>query len=62
MAKQWAMRELWTVDRIAVYLGKSHEAARKWLKRSGLPLARIGQKLAVDRRDLDKHIGLKGAA
>lgn len=61
MAK-WAMRELMTVAQVATYLGKSHEAARKFLKRSGLQLARAGQKLMVDRRDLDKHIGLRRVA
>ena len=57
MAK-WQTRELMTVEQVAFYLSKSHDAARKWLKRSGLPLARAGRKLMVDRRDLDKRIGV----
>lgn len=56
--RTWATRELMTVEKVARYLDKSPDAARKWLKRSGLPLARIGRKLAVDRRDLDKRIGV----
>lgn len=55
----WQMRELMLVADVAVYLRKSHAAARKWLKRHDLPLVRIGKKLAIDRRDLDKAIGLK---
>lgn len=57
---KWTTRELMTVADVAVYLRKSHMAARKWLKRSGLPLLRAGQKLMVDRRDLDKAIGQRG--
>ena len=57
--QKWAMRELMTVAEVAVYLRKpTNAAARKWLKRSGLPLVRAGRTLMVDRRDLDKHIGL----
>jgi excisionase family DNA binding protein len=56
---KWQTRELMTVEQVATYLSKSHEAARKWLKRSGLPLARAGQKLMVDRRDLDRAIGVR---
>jgi excisionase family DNA binding protein len=58
----WATRELMTVAQVANYLSKSHEAARKFLKRSGLPLLHVGQKLYVDRRDLDKFMGLRGVA
>lgn len=58
MTPKWATRQLMTVEQVGRYLSKSPEAARKWLKRSGLPLARAGQKLMVDRRDLDKHIGV----
>ena len=56
---RWAMQELLTVAEVAQRLPwkPSHEAARKWLKRSGLPLTRLGQRLLVDRRDLDKRIG-----
>ena len=57
MAK-WQTRELMTVAQVGTYLSKTPDAARKWLKRSGLPLARAGQKLMVDRRDLDKRIGV----
>lgn len=60
MTPTWAMRELMTVADVAVYLRKSQDATRKWLKRHGLPLLHIGGKLAVDRRDLDKAIGLRG--
>lgn len=56
---KWQTRELMTVEQVAIYLSKSNEAARKWLKRSGLPLARAGQKLMVDRRDLDRAIGVR---
>lgn len=56
---KWQTRELMTVEQVAIYLSKSHDAARKWLKRSGLPLARAGQKLMVDRRDLDRAIGVR---
>jgi len=59
MTPTWAMRELMVVADVAVYLRKSRAAARKWLKRHHLPLVYIGGKLAVDRRDLDRAIGLR---
>lgn len=58
MTPTWQMRELMVVADVAIYLRKSHAAARKWLKRHDLPLVHIGGKLAVDRRDLDRAIGV----
>lgn len=60
MLPTWKTRELMTMADVADYLKKpTPEAARKWIKRHGLPLLHIGNKLAVDRRDLDKAIGLR---
>lgn len=59
MTPTWAFRELMTVQDVATYLRKTPKAARAWLHRHNLPLVHIGKKLAVDRRDLDKKIGIR---
>lgn len=52
----WKFRELLTMAELGAYLHKSSEAARKWARRSALPMLKVGREWRVDKRDVDKRM------
>lgn len=54
-----APRVLMTVSEVAAVLGWSRERARRWLKATGCPIERIGNKDLVARRDVEKAAKLR---
>lgn len=53
----WQFRELLNMHSLAKYLDKpSGEAARKWARRHGLPMSKVGREWRADKRDVDLAI------
>ncbi len=53
-AVPFKFRELLTTEQLGVYLQKSSEAARKWLRRHPeIPAVKCGREWRVDKRDVD---------
>ena len=47
-------KRFYTVDEIAIYLGFSASAIRKWIRLGGIPFCRINGGIRFDLRDIDK--------
>ncbi|MBV9761910.1 MAG: helix-turn-helix domain-containing protein [Acidobacteriaceae bacterium] len=47
---------LLTVKQAAVYLGRSEQAVQHLIFQRELPVVRVGRRVHLDRRDLDKWI------
>ena len=55
-----ASKRLFNVKDAGVYLGISHWTIRELLNRGEIPYCRIGRKILLDLRDLDRFVeGLK---
>lgn len=55
-----ASKRLFGVSEAGAYLGVSHWTVRELLNRGQIPYCRIGRKILLDLRDLDKFVeGLK---
>lgn len=52
-------RAIMTVRDVAAILGWSKERARRWLKLANVPIARVGNRDLVNRRDVEKAAKLR---